>query len=143
MRHERGQGIVEFAMLFPFLFLFVFLPFTYIALWTMDYIALSNLARESARTACVTPGDDYAKVQAFYAKNPPALFLCKWDGAGGGLAIANEQDKEGKTRRVMTEVKASLGGEGTAGGVLRNVLGDGIADKMAIDITYYMHKEDR
>ena len=58
MRVQKGQGIVEFAMVLPFLVLIV-IGLIYIGLLFSDYIALNNIARTAARDAALISETDY------------------------------------------------------------------------------------
>ena len=52
MKCQKGQGLVEFAMVLPFLILII-LGLIYIGLLFSDYIALNNVARTAARDAAL------------------------------------------------------------------------------------------
>jgi len=52
MRKQKGQAVVEFALVLPFFFM-LFWGIVYTGLLYKDYLTLSNFARESARTASI------------------------------------------------------------------------------------------
>lgn len=68
---ERGQAVVEFALVMPFLLLFIF-GIAYMGFLFSDYLTLSNLARSSAREASITAqqvygnGKDTGSIQQSY-----------------------------------------------------------------------------
>ncbi|MBP5199316.1 MAG: pilus assembly protein [Schwartzia sp.] len=59
MRKQNGQAVVEFALVLPF-FLMLCFGIMFAGLLFSDYLTLSNLARESARSASIQ-GKDYYK----------------------------------------------------------------------------------
>jgi len=59
-RRARGQALVEFALLVPFLLILMFATFEG-ARWAFDYITVTNAAREGARLAVVNQGMDCAE----------------------------------------------------------------------------------
>ena len=58
MRSQKGQGLLEFAFVLPFLILIMFGLF-YAGMLFSDYIELNNLARVAAREAAVITSDNY------------------------------------------------------------------------------------
>ena len=52
MRRQKGQAVVEFALVLPFFLMLVF-GIMFVGLLYSDYLTLSNLARESARAAAI------------------------------------------------------------------------------------------
>ena len=60
MRSQKGQGLLEFAFVLPFLILIMFGLF-YAGMLFSDYIELNNLARVAAREAAVISQDDWDK----------------------------------------------------------------------------------
>lgn len=69
--NERGQDVIEFALVMPFLLMFLF-GIAYIGFLFSDYLTLNNLARSSAREASITAQQSYgdgkntAPIQAAY-----------------------------------------------------------------------------
>ena len=62
MRKQRGQAIVEFALVLPF-FLMLCFGIIFAGLLFSDYLTLSNLARESARAASIQGNDHYDAIE--------------------------------------------------------------------------------
>ena len=65
MRSQKGQGLLEFAFVLPFLILIMFGLF-YAGMLFSDYIELNNLARMAAREAAVISQEDYNKNDDHY-----------------------------------------------------------------------------
>ena len=55
---QKGQSIIEFALVLPLFLLLVFGLF-YIGMFFADYLTLSSIARSSAREAAIIPSKDY------------------------------------------------------------------------------------
>ena len=62
MRYQRGQGLIEFALVLPFLLVIIFGLF-YAGMLFSDYIALNNLARQAARDASLVTSETYTESQ--------------------------------------------------------------------------------
>ena len=62
MRCQKGQGLLEFAFVLPFLILIIFGLF-YTGMLFSDYIALNNIARVAARDASLVTAEDYQESQ--------------------------------------------------------------------------------
>lgn len=67
MRFQRGQSIVEFALVLPLFLLFTF-SIIYFGCVFADYVTLGTIARSSARAAVVLQQEDAAKQQDDYQK---------------------------------------------------------------------------
>lgn len=67
MRFQRGQSIVEFALVLPLFLLFTF-SIIYFGCVFADYVTLGTIARSSARAAVVLQQEDAAKQQNDYQK---------------------------------------------------------------------------
>ncbi len=76
MRRQKGQAVVEFALVLP-LFLMLVFGVMFTGLLYSDYLTLQNWARDSARTASISGEDSYSvirgKIQA--AANGGQLFV--------------------------------------------------------------------
>ncbi len=62
MKKQKGQAILEFALVLPF-FLMLCFGILFAGLLFSDYLTLSNLARESARAASIQGNDYYQAIQ--------------------------------------------------------------------------------
>lgn len=58
MNKQKGQSMVEFAFIVPFL-VFLFLALVYGGILFMDYIQYNNAARAIARAAAFSPKDEF------------------------------------------------------------------------------------
>ena len=81
LKFQKGQDIVEFALMLPF-FTLIFVGIVYVSFLYSDYMTLCNLARSAARDAVVsedmievpdgsggtTPKRDFSKIKASYDK---------------------------------------------------------------------------
>ena len=79
MRRQKGQAVVEFALVLPFFFM-LFWGIVYTGLLYSDYLTLSNFARESARVASIEGKTAcYATMRSDVS--PPSLstHLYRWD----------------------------------------------------------------
>lgn len=68
VRSQRGQSIIEFAVILPFLLL-LFLGIIYICLFFADYLTLNNVARSSVREASMlskTTAADFNTIRQKY-----------------------------------------------------------------------------
>ena len=62
MKKQKGQAVLEFALVLPF-FLMLCFGILFAGLLFSDYLTLSNLARESARAASIQGNDYYQAIQ--------------------------------------------------------------------------------
>lgn len=57
-KFQKGQAIVEFALVLPFLILFI-IGLMYFGLMFSNYVSMNNIAREVARSAAMLSDDTY------------------------------------------------------------------------------------
>lgn len=62
MKKQKGQAVLEFALVLPF-FLMLCFGILFAGLLFSDYLTLSNLARESARAASIQGNDHYQAIK--------------------------------------------------------------------------------
>ena len=74
MRSERGQSLVEYALILPVLMILL-VGIMEFALVALDYATLSNAAREGARAAAVVSTDADARSAAVAAAERAAVTL--------------------------------------------------------------------
>ena len=78
MKKQRGQAIVEFALVLPFFMLLLF-GVLLSGLLFADYMTLSNVARSSAREAALQGSNEYANIRARYRDDTRLLTnLYQW-----------------------------------------------------------------
>ena len=71
MKRQKGQVIVEFALILPFLLLFI-CGIIYSGMLFHDYSSLSNIARSAAREAAIMQSEDYSSISSHYS-NPQLI----------------------------------------------------------------------
>ena len=155
MRSQKGQGLLEFAFVLPFLILIMFVLF-YAGILFSDYIELNNLARVAAREAAVTSQDDYNKYKASsndpykgvrdkftkaatsstdYKKHflPNSLYI--WDFKDSKkLIMEYDEDDQSVTVTLEADVNESDGG-------IYNSLSKQFNVAQHISVEYTMHSE--
>lgn len=88
MKKQRGQAVVEFALVLP---LFVLLMFGVLlsGMLFADYMTLSNVARSSAREAALLGNSEYANIRTRYRNDTHLLTnLYTWPAADSNFDIA-------------------------------------------------------
>lgn len=91
-RRQRGQSMVEFAIVIPFFLVFI-MGIAYFGAAISDYIALNNMARSCAREASLGGPSTYGKLQNEYLKKDLTAGLYEWgpQAYSEGLAWINVQ----------------------------------------------------
>lgn len=132
MRKQKGQAIVEFTLVFPLMLLFLW-GILYGGLLFKDYLTLSNLARDSARTASIQGAAQYDAIRAQGAQQTILTDLYTWNGDANSFQIA-----DGANNSVQVTLTTTLN---------TNFPGVGLLDFLGIPlpenyrIVYSMHKE--
>jgi Flp pilus assembly protein TadG len=138
---QKGQSIIEFALVLPLFLLLVFGLF-YIGMFFADYLTLSSIARSSAREAAIIPSDDYyknnyQKVREKYKDEKLPMDIFDWR-ATSTEHFNIKYDKNSQNVQVI--MKADLNTQGSQLGNIVSQLAGGM--KLAkIDITYSMYSE--
>ena len=135
MISQKGQAVVEFAMILPLFLLFLF-GIVYMGMIFADYMSINNMARGCAREASnlsVTEAQ-YESIGKQYRPEDLPVGIYTW----------NSQDfyisSEDGGKRVQVHVKATLDHQkGSIVTMLQNVTQ--IKDPFEINIHYSMHKE--
>lgn len=141
MKFQRGQAIVEFALILP-LFILVIFGIIYFGMAFSDYIALNSFARSSAREASIsTETAPYDDIKEKYGQKDLPANLYEWDTTNGfkieDVPITND-GKSSNNVRVTIDAKLSTDQDSLAQ-IFRNILGkDSLFD---IHIQYTMYKE--
>lgn len=76
-RRQRGQSMLEFAIVIPFFLIFI-MGIAYFGAAISDYIALNNIARSCAREASIGGPSTYGKLQNEYLKKDLTAGLYEW-----------------------------------------------------------------
>ncbi len=137
MKKQKGQAIVEFALVFPFI-LFLLFAIMYSGLLFADYMTLSNVARASAREAAI--GTNIDTVKTYYRDNTTLWTdLYQWrpgntsdynieavtESVGGGASI----------KAIKVTITANLNNSFPAVGLVSSILPG------QYKIEYYMNNE--
>ncbi|MDY6290804.1 MAG: TadE/TadG family type IV pilus assembly protein [Succiniclasticum sp.] len=67
MKKQKGQSLVEFALVLP-LFLFLVFAIIYAGMLFHDYTTLTGIARSAAREAAIVERTNYSDIETFYAQ---------------------------------------------------------------------------
>ena len=134
MRRQKGQAIVEFALVFPLL-LFLLWGLIYTGLLYRDYLNLSNLARDSARAASIQGTAQYENIRVNRANQiqPILTNLYTWNGDRNSFQIENEDNSSVKVT-LTTNLNVNFPGVGVLDFF-------GIPLPRNFSIVYSMHKE--
>lgn len=156
MNKQRGQDIVEFALLMPLFFIFIF-GIMYCGFLFGDYLTLSSMARSAAREAVIV-GETVPKEQA--SENPPpqpsfqnleeqytdlihtshaVTNLYTFDGISISKTGDNPPDGV-PADSVGVEIKTTLNKDFVFPRVLENL---GIGLPQSYNIVYYMYDENK
>ena len=134
---QKGQSIVEFAVVLPFLLLIV-LGIMYSGFIYSDYEAINDLARMAARDASVMTAETYKETEFDDLK-------AKYEEVGlpNNLYVLREVNIEYKPdQRIVVTVTAELNPDSSSlSGAFSNFLGRGsVLDTLTV--TYQMHSEN-
>ncbi len=134
---QKGQSIVEFAIVLPFLLLIV-LGIMYSGFIYSDYEAINDLARMAARDASVMTAETYKETEFDDLK-------AKYEEVGlpNNLYVLREVNIEYKSdQRIVVTVTAELNPDSSSlSGAFSNFLGRGsVLDTLTV--TYQMHSEN-
>jgi Flp pilus assembly protein TadG len=72
MIKQKGQAVIEFAVILPLFVLFLF-GIVYSGMLFYDYISLSNLARSAAREAAIVQTLDTQSIESYYTTKATGL----------------------------------------------------------------------
>ena len=145
MRSQKGQGLLEFAFVLPFLILIMFGLF-YAGMLFSDYIELNNLARVAAREAAVTSQENYKKgyptvrdkftTAAKASADPTKHFLPNslytWDPSKDDFTITYDPDNQAVKVTMVARVNEADGGIYTSLSKQFNMI-----QKMTVNYTMY------
>ena len=143
MKFQRGQAIVEFALVLP-LFILVLFGIIYFGMAFSDYIALNSFARSSAREASISSESaPYNDIKAKYSQKDLPANIYEWNPKN--LKDFKMEDisitTDGKSsKNVQVTINASLSKDkDSLTQIFRNILGE---DRLFdIHIQYTMYKE--
>ena len=149
MRSQKGQGLLEFAFVLPFLILIMFGLF-YAGMLFSDYIELNNLARMAAREASVVTTDEWttdyttvrtkfenaAKSNTDYKKYylPNSLYIWDFKDKNKFKMEYNKDGSQSITVTLIADVNSADGG-------IYNSLSKQFDVVQQISVEYTMHSE--
>ena len=138
---QKGQSIIEFALVLPLFLLLVFGLF-YIGMFFADYLTLSSIARSSAREAAIITSDEYyqnnyQKIREKYKNEKLPMDIFDWQATSIDHFNIN-YDKD--SHNVQVIMKADFNTQGSQLGNIVNQLAGGM-NLVNIDITYSMYSE--
>lgn len=141
---QKGQSIVEFAVVLPFLLLIV-LGIMYSGFIYSDYEAINDLARMAARDASVMTAETYRKTTDSGAAVGFDELKAKYKAVGlpNNLYVLRDVNIEYKSdQRIVVTVTAELNPDSSSlSGAFSNFLGRGsVLDTLTV--TYQMHSEN-
>lgn len=128
MKKQKGQSLVEFALVVP-LFLLLIFGLIYSGMLFHDYTSLSNIARSAAREAAITTGNDYTNIVNFYSQQSRNTLTTLYSQGENGFTVSkgdNDNEVYVKIHMVCTPNTSP---------VMRMVL------PPTFDIVYFMKKD--
>ena len=131
MKKNKGQSLVEFALVIPF-FLFLVFAIIYCGMLFHDYSTLTGIARSAAREAAIVTGTDYNGIITFYEQQSrntlTTLYMLKQDSP---ISIANETQTDGTVGvRVRIQMVRTI-----------NSFVLDVVTPLTFDIVYFMKKD--
>ena len=138
---ERGQNVIEFALVLPIFSLFLF-GILFVGMVMADYLLLSSIARSSAREAAVISSADYyennyEKIRLKYKDMKLPMDIYSWQATKTDNFTINY---DSNSQNVQVIMKADLNKTGSYLGTIVNRLAGG-TNFAHIDITYSMYSE--
>lgn len=128
MKNNKGQSLVEFALVIPFFLLLVF-GIIYSGMLFHDYSTLSNLARSAAREAAIVSGTQYDEIEAFYLNQSKNMLTTLYTTEE--VSVKPETQTDGSAGvRVRIHMERTI-----TSGVLNDVT------PPTFDIVYFMKKD--
>ena len=131
MKSNKGQSLVEFALVIPF-FLFLVFAIIYCGMLFHDYSTLTGIARSAAREAAIVTETNYSGIETFYeqqGKNTlTTLYTLK---SNSPISIANETQSDG-TVGVRVRIKMVR--------TINSYVLD-MVTPLTFDIVYFMKKD--
>ena len=126
MRKQKGQSLVEFALVVP-LFLLLLFGIIYSGMFFHDYSSLSNTARSAAREAAIIEGDNYSDIKTYYSNECGKTLTSLYKLKDNGFSITKGDDDAVYVRISMERTLFSA--------VMNMVLPE------SFDIVYFMKKD--
>ncbi len=150
-KFQKGQALVEFAFVLPFLILFM-IGLMYFGMMFSNYVAMNNFAREVARTAAMMEDTKYDSIRKSYVKIyddshpsvsrnryflPNSLYL--WDPNDPNDLDIQYVSSDSSNGEVVVTLTAEIDTEEGLSSTFSNVIGAARLDKLVV--TYRMYSE--
>jgi len=135
MKKQRGQAIVEFALVLPLFLIFIF-GIVLSGMLFADYMTLSNVARSSAREAALTSDPENRGIGEKY-KTETRLFtdLYTWDST-----VITKNKYSNLNNSVTVTIRTTLNANFPGVSFMKFFTGDKFPPSK-YDIDYTMHSE--
>lgn len=131
MKKNKGQSLVEFALVIPF-FLFLVFAIIYAGMLFHDYSTLTGIARSAAREAAIVEGTNYNSIQTFYEQQSRNTLTTLYTlQSSSPISIANETQSDG-TVGVRVRIKMVR--------TINSYVLD-MVTPLTFDIVYFMKKD--
>lgn len=148
MRFQKGQLLVEFAIILPLFLLFIF-AIIYFSMIFLDYMTLSTVARNSAREAAVVTSETesangYPTIRERYKNQKLPVDIYDWDPTSSDFVIEYMPSQNTNEHgNVKATVKAKLNDDGSwLSGILDGLTDNKNTNKLDLNITCTMYSED-
>jgi len=130
MKKNKGQSLVEFALVLP-LFLFLVFAIIYAGMLFHDYTTLTGIARSAAREAAIVTETDYTGIKTFYEQQSKNTLTTLYTTKSGSITVANESQSDGTTGvRVRIKMYRTI-----------NSYVLDVVTPRSFDIVYFMKKD--
>ena len=148
---QRGQSMVEFAIVVPFFLVFI-MGIAYFGAAISDYIALNNMARSCAREASLGGPTTYKNLQNKYLEKDLTAGLYEWgpQAYSEGLARIDVQPDPlaaaaGNHGNVVVTLKSKIDmSQENAAAIFKRLLirwAGASPDVLDLNVTYTMYSE--
>lgn len=149
-RRQRGQSMVEFAIVIPFFLVFI-MGIAYFGAAISDYIALNNMARSCAREASLGGPTTYKNLQNKYLEKDLTAGLYEWgpQAYSKGLADINVKEilpeKTGDHGNVVVKIYSKIDmSQENAAAIFKRLLirwAGASPEVLTLNVTYTMYSE--
>ena len=149
-RRQRGQSMVEFAIVIPFFLVFI-MGIAYFGAAISDYIALNNMARSCAREASIGGPSTYRQLENKYLSQDLTAGLYEWgpQAYSKGLADINVKEilpeKTGDHGNVVVKIYSKIDmSQENAAAIFKRLLirwAGASPEVLTLNVTYTMYSE--
>lgn len=144
-RLQKGQSIIEFALILP-LFLLLVMGIFFFGAVMADYLALNSIARSSAREAAITTNKaeiekGYPKIIKKYEDYELPIAVFEWNPNKDIVITLQKGNGNDEVNNVTVNVQAKLSKEGTAFAEIVEGLTNKTHSDLKLNVTYTMCSE--